>query len=146
VLISVLLIVLILSAISVSIGKYYFLSFTREGYVDFQNNALQYSRNLETFAVHTINREFKFNKQFFPKNQVLLTQPIYIELENGTLHATLIDATNCFNINSLVDYRNKQYTANQEAISGFQKLLRLLKFDDNAIDSLTDQILDWIDA
>ena len=146
VLISVLLIVLILSAISVSIGKYYFLSFTREGYVDFQNNALQYSRNLETFAVHTINKEFKFTKQFFPKNHVLLTQPIYIELENGILHATLVDATNCFNINSLFDYRNEQYTANQEAIAGFQKLLRLLKFDNNAIDSLTDQILDWIDA
>ena len=96
VLISVLLIVLILSAISVSIGQYYFLSFTREGYVDFQNNALQYARNLETYALHEMKKEFKFSKQFFPKNHVLLTQPMYIELENGTLHATLTDATNSF--------------------------------------------------
>ena len=146
VLISVLLIVLILSAISVSIGQYYFLSFTREGYVDFQNNALQYSRNLETYALHEMKKEFKFSKQFFPKNHVLLTQPIYIELENGTLHATLADATNCFNINSLFDYRDQQYTANSEAIAGFHKLLRLLEFDHNAIDSLTDQILDWVDV
>ena len=146
VLISVLLIVLILSAISVSIGKYYFLSFTREGFVDFQNNALQYSRNLETFALNELGKEFKFSKQSFPKNHVLLSQPMAIELEHGTLNATLADATNCFNLNSLFDYRNEQYTTNLEAIAGFQKLLGFLEFDNNDIDSLTDQILDWIDA
>ena len=62
VLISVLLIVLMLSVISVSIGKYYFLSSKREGYVDFQNDAIQYMANVETLAIKEIKKHLRKHK------------------------------------------------------------------------------------
>ena len=146
VLISVLLIVLMLSVISVSIGKYYFLSSKREGYVDFQNDAIQYMANVETLAIKEIKKHFRFNRAHTAKNQTLFTDPIYLELEKGTLQSTLKDASSCFNINALLDFRKEKYILNQKAISAFEGHLKLLDYDASAIDALTDQIIDWIDV
>ena len=144
-LISVLLIVLMLSAISVSVGKYYFLSFKREGYVDFQSNAIQYLGNIETLALKEVKREFELSNEFTAKDNVLFANPLKVEIEKGLLSAELSDASNCFNINALYDHADKKYLLNERSLNGFIKLLSLLEYEENGIASLTDQILDWID-
>ena len=50
VLISVMMIMLILSAIGVSLSQNYFLALKREGYVNFENNAFQYIRAIEVLS------------------------------------------------------------------------------------------------
>ena len=146
VLISVLLIVLMLSAISVSIGKYYFLSFQREGYVDFQSNAIQYIGNIEILALKEVTRELRLSKKYMAKDNILLNNPFGIEIENGLVSAKLSDASDCFNVNSLYDHKDQKYLINTKAVEGFKRLLRILEYEDNVIDSLTDQVLDWIDS
>ena len=146
VLISVLLIVLMLSVISVSIGKYYFLSFKREGYVDFQNDAIQHIQNIEVLSLKELKKQFQQNTSYTSKNLPLFVEPIYVELEKGIVIAQIKDASNCFNINALFEFNGNSFLPNQKAIMGFQNYLKLLDYDNNAIDSLVDQLIDWVDS
>ncbi|MDC0185722.1 type II secretion system protein GspK [Gammaproteobacteria bacterium] len=143
VLISVLLIILMLSVISVSIGKYYFLSFKREGHVDFQNDAIQYIQNIEVLSINEIKKQFMSHTA---RNLPLFSEPISIQLEKGMITAKLKDATSCFNINALMNFNDNLYLPNQRVISGFRKYLKLLDYNDASIDSLIDQVIDWIDT
>ncbi len=145
VLISVLFIVLMLSAIGASMSKTYFLSLKRESFVSFENNAIQYSNNIETLSKQEILKQFRPTRRYTSKSMSLFSDPIRVETENGELIARINDASGCYNINSLVESINKEYIPNTRAILGLKRLFELLDYDDNQVNELIDQMLDWID-
>src|SRR6056300_203296 len=102
VLISVLLIVLLLSSIAMLIGNNYLVAFKRAQYIEFQTVSLNIFRNIESLALKKIDNELKFNSKVLARNNPLLTNDFFFELNQRSVSAKIIDAANCFNINSLV--------------------------------------------
>ena len=145
VLISVLFIVLILSAIGASMSKTYLISIKRESYVDFQSNAIQYINNVETLAKEELKKQFRPVRSYTSKSMPIFANLIRLESESGYIVADIADASTCYNINSVVDFTNQEYMPNDRSIKGLKKLLELLKYDESEINELIDQMIDWID-
>ena len=145
VLISVLFIVLILSAIGASMSKTYLISIKRESYVDFQSNAIQYINNVETLAKEELKKQFRPVRSYTSKSMPIFANLIRLESESGYIVADIADASTCYNINSVVDFANQEYMPNDRSIKGLKKLLELLKYDESEINELIDQMIDWID-
>ena len=99
ILISVLLIVLMLSAISVSLSQNYFLALKREGYVNFESNALQYIRTLEVLSAEEIKKQFTPQRSYTSLSMPFFSQPISVQSDYGLIVAEARDASNCFNLN-----------------------------------------------
>ena len=145
VLISVLFIVLILSAIGASMSNTYLLSIKRETYVSFQSDAIQYIDNVETLAKEEIIKQFSPVRRYTSKSLPMFVNPIRLESESGNIIANIKDASSCYNVNSLVDFTNQEYIPNERSIAGLKKLLELLKYNGSEIDEFIDQMIDWID-
>ena len=146
VLISVMMIMLILSAIGVSLSQNYFLALKRESYVNFENNALQYIGTIEVLSAEEMKKQFTPKRSFTNLTMPFFSEPISAQTDYGTIIANARDASNCFNINSLFLYESQQFVPNDRSIKGFRKLLMLLQYNETEIDPLIDQILDWVDS
>ena len=113
ILISVLLIVLVLSAIAMSIGNNFLLAFKRSVYQDLESNSLELFKNLESISIQKIEEKNRFVAQVLTKDDPLFKETFYFELPNGQLYAQISDASNCLNINSIVSLSNNKYVQNQ---------------------------------
>jgi len=145
VLISVLLIVLLLSSIAVLIGNNYFVSFKRAQYIEFQSVSLNVFRNIESLAIKKLNNELRFNSKLHSKNNPLFTNNFVFEANQGIVTGMIKDASNCFNINSIVVWDKNDYQPNNKNIEIFKRLAELNELDLNLVNEAIDQIIDWID-
>jgi len=145
ILITVLLIVLVLSAIAMSIGNNFLLAFKRSIYQDLQANSFELFKNIESISIQRIEEKNRFGSQALTKDDSLFKDAFYFELPNGQLYAQISDASNCLNINSVVSLSNKNYVQNPKGIAALKKYLMFKEFDERDIDSLIDQMIDWID-
>ena len=146
VLISVLMIVLLLSSVAVIIGNNYFISFKRAQYAEFQTVSLNIFRNIESLAQKKIDNELRFNSKIHAKNNTLFINDFIFELNKGIVTAKITDASNCFNINSIVKKVNNEFKPNDKNIEVFKKLMSFNEVDPNLADEAIDQVIDWIDT
>ena len=102
VLISVLLIVLILSGISVSLGEIFFKSIKRSTYIEFQSTSIQLQRNMESLGIDLIDQNLRYNQGYLTKDDQLLKDEIFFESNGFLIRSRLADTSNCFNLNSLL--------------------------------------------
>ena len=145
VLISILLIVLLLSSVAVLFGNKYFLSLKRAQYIEFQSVSLNIFRNIESLAKDKINKELRFNKKKLTKNNPLISEPMAFNLNGAEIIGKITDSGNCFNINSIVTLDGDQYVENKKTTAAFRKILSLNEIDNNIIEEVIDQTIDWID-
>ena len=145
VLISVLLIILLLSSIAVIIGNNYLISLKRASYLEFQSTSLNIFKNLESLALKKIDIELKFNSNKLARNNPLLNNDLYFETDGGIVTAKISDNSNCFNINALVIKNKKNYIENKKSIDAFRKFMAFHSVDNNVIEEMIDQVIDWID-
>lgn len=145
VLISVLLIVLLLSSIAVMIGNNFLISLKRASYLEFQTNSLNIFRNVESIALKKIDIELRFNANNLNKMNPLLTNDLIFESDKGMIIGKITDSSSCFNINTLVKKSNSNYIENMNATAAFRKIMNLYEVDNNTIEEIIDQIIDWID-
>ena len=145
VLISVLLIVLILSGISVSLGEIFFKSIKRSTYIEFQSTSIQLQRNMESLGIDLIDQNLRYNKGYLTKNDQLLKDEIIFESNGFLIRSKLVDTSNCFNLNSLLISAENNKLPNDRSISVLSNMLLFLNYEDRQIDSLIDQIIDWVD-
>ena len=145
VLISVLLIILLLSSVAVVIGNNYLISLKRATYLEFQSTSLNVFKNLESLALKKIDIELKFNSNKLSRNNPLLNNDLYFETDGGIVTAKISDNSNCFNINALVIKNKKNYIENKKSIDAFRKFMRFQSVDNNLIEEMIDQVIDWID-
>ena len=145
VLISILLIVLLLSAVAITFGNKYLVSLKRAQYIEFQSLSLNAFRNVEAMSLNKIDKFSRFNSSNLTKENPLLTDEIYFEINGATIVGSIDDATNCFNINSLVRADKEDFQENQKSMNVFRELMYLREVDNNLAEEIIDQIIDWID-
>ncbi len=145
VLISILLIVLLLSAVAITFGNKYLVSLKRAQYIEFQSLSLNAFRNVEAMSLNKIDKFSRFNSSNLTKENPLLTNEIYFEINGATIVGSIDDASNCFNINSLVRASKDDYQENKKSMNVFRELMYLAEVDNNVTEEIIDQIIDWID-
>jgi general secretion pathway protein K len=145
VLISILLIVLLLSAVAITFGNKYLVSLKRAQYIEFQSLSLNAFRNVEAMSLNKIDKFSRFNSSNLTKVNPLLTDGIYFEINGATIVGSIHDASNCFNINSLVRAGKEDYQENKKSMNVFRELMYLTEVDNNVAEEIIDQIIDWID-
>ena len=145
VLISILLIVLLLSAVAITFGNKYLVSLKRAQYIEFQSLSLNAFRNVEAMSLNKIDKFSRFNSSNLTKENPLLTDEIYFEINGATIVGSIDDASNCFNINSLVRAGKEDYLENKKSINAFRELMYLAEVDNNVAEEIIDQIIDWVD-
>ena len=72
VLLSVLMVILLLSSIAAFIGNKYFISLKRFAYLEYQTQAINYYRGIESISMKRIKDELEANKEYLPRNHPLL--------------------------------------------------------------------------
>ena len=145
VLISILLVVLLLSAVAVTFGNKYLLSLKRSQYIDFQSLSLNSFRNIESLSYRIIEDEYRFNSKKLSKNNPIINNQIYFNFDNTEIIGNISDASNCFNINSMVLLKDGNYLENTQTTNAFRRLMNSFDIEDNLIEEIIDQIIDWID-
>ena len=145
VLISILLIVLLLSSVAVLFGNKYFLSLKRAQYIEFQTLSLNIFRNMESLAQDKIEKELRFNSNKLTKDNPIINEPMVFNLNGADILGKISDYGNCFNINSIVKLNDSNYVENKNAVAAFRKILSLNEIDNNIIEEVIDQTIDWID-
>tara|TARA_X000001036_G_scaffold254112_1_gene236585 strand:- start:2051 stop:3019 length:969 start_codon:yes stop_codon:yes gene_type:complete len=145
VLISILLIVLLLSSVAVLFGNKYLLSLKRAQYIEFQTLSLNIFRNIESLAQDKIEKELRFNSKKLTKDNPIINEPIVFNINGAEIIGKISDYGNCFNINSIVSLNNDDYIENKKTSAAFKKILSFNEIDNNIIEEVIDQIIDWID-
>ena len=145
VLISILLIVLLLSSVAVLFGNKYFLSLKRAQYIEFQTLSLNILRNMESLAQDKIEKELRFNSNKLTKDNPIINEPMVFNLNGADVLGKISDYGNCFNINSIVKLNDSNYVENKNSVAAFRKILSLNEIDNNIIEEVIDQTIDWID-
>ena len=145
VLISVLMIVLLLSSIAMLLGNKYLLSLKRAQYIEFQSHSLNIFGNVETIMKNKIEEELRFSINKLSKSNRIFKESIFFKIDNSEIVGTISDASGCFNINSLVIFKDDNFIENPKSIAAYSKLLELMEVDNNLISESVDQIIDWID-
>jgi len=145
VLISILLIVLLLSSVAVLFGNKYFLSLKRAQYIEFQTLSLNIFRNMESLAQDKIEKELRFNSNKLTKDNPIINEPMVFNLNGADILGKISDYGNCFNINSIVKLDDSNYVENENSVAAFRKILSLNEIDNNIIEEVIDQTIDWID-
>lgn len=145
VLISILLIVLLLSSIAVLFGNKYFLSLKRAEYIEFQTISINIFRNMEAIVEKAIEKELQFNSNKLSKDNPILNNEYTLNINEAEVISLLRDASNCFNINSLVKESDNNFVENNKSIDAFRRFMKLMDVDNNIIEELIDQVIDWID-
>ena len=145
VLISILLIVLLLSSVAILFGNKYLLSLKRAQYIEFQSLSLNAFRNIEALSKEKIKKELRFNKNKISKNNPLLKESFYYNLNGADIVVRISDASNCLNINSIVLIDNGEFVENKKSTASIKKILSLEEVDNNVIEEIIDQVIDWID-
>jgi len=145
ILITTLLIVMILSIISVQISKNFYISLKREAYLDFKNLSHQMLMSSEKQAIKSLQKNIKPFQSKLTLNDSLLNNKFYFQNDLMVLEVSVLDASNCFNLNSLFKPSGNSYEIRPLYKAWLKRYLKLKQFNEADIESFIDQLVDWVD-
>ncbi|MDG1184890.1 MAG: type II secretion system minor pseudopilin GspK [SAR86 cluster bacterium] len=145
ILITTLLIVMILSIISVQISKNFYISLKREAYLDFKNLSHQMLMSSEKQAIKSLQKNIKSFQSKLTLNDSLLNNKFYFQNDLMILEVSILDASNCFNLNSLFKPSGNSYEIRPLYKAWLKRYLKLKQFNEADIESFIDQLVDWVD-
>ena len=145
ILITTLLIVMILSIISVQISKNFYISLKREAYLDFKNLSHQMLMSSEKQAIKSLRKNIKSFQSKLTLNDSLLNNKFYFQNDLMILEVSVLDASNCFNLNSLFKPSGNSYEIRPLYKAWLKRYLKLKQFNEADIESFIDQLVDWVD-
>ena len=145
ILITTLLIVMILSIISVQISKNFYISLKREAYLDFKNLSHQMLMSSEKQAIKSLQKNIKSFQSKLTLNDSLLNNKFYFQNDLMLLEVSVLDASNCFNLNSLFKPSGNSYEIRPLYKAWLKRYLKLKQFNEADIESFIDQLIDWVD-
>ena len=145
ILITTLLIVMILSIISVQISKNFYISLKREAYLDFKNLSHQMLMSSEKQAIKSLQKNVKPFQSKLTLNDSLLNNKFYFQNDLIVLEVSVLDASNCFNLNSLFKPSGNSYEIRPLYKAWLKRYLKLKQFNEADIESFIDQLVDWVD-
>tara|TARA_Y100000766_G_C18827564_1_gene566309 strand:- start:290 stop:1099 length:810 start_codon:yes stop_codon:yes gene_type:complete len=100
---------------------------------------------MESLAQDKIEKELRFNSNKLTKDNPIINEPMIFNLNGADIVGKISDYGNCFNINSIVTLNDSNYVENKNAAAAFRKILSLNEIDNNVIEEVIDQTIDWID-
>jgi type II secretory pathway component PulK len=100
---------------------------------------------MESLGIDLIDQNLRYNKGYLTKNDQLLKDEIFFESNGFLIRSRLADTSNCFNLNSLLISAENNKLPNDRSISVLSNMLLFLNYEDRQIDTLIDQIIDWVD-
>ena len=145
ILITTLLIVMILSIISMQISKNFYISLKREAYLDFKNLSHQMLMSSEKQAIKSLQKNIKLFQSKLTLNDSLLNNKFYFQNDLMVLEVSVLDASNCFNLNSLFKPSGNSYEIRPLYKAWLKRYLKLKQFNEADIESFIDQLIDWVD-
>ncbi|MDC1415101.1 type II secretion system minor pseudopilin GspK [Gammaproteobacteria bacterium] len=145
ILITTLLIVMILSIISMQISKNFYISLKREAYLDFKNLSHQMLMSSEKQAIKSLQKNVKPFQSKLTLNDSLLNNKFYFQNDLMVLEVSVLDASNCFNLNSLFKPSGNSYEIRPLYKAWLKRYLKLKQFNEADIESFIDQLIDWVD-
>ena len=145
ILITTLLIVMILSIISMQISKNFYISLKREAYLDFKNLSHQMLMSSEQQAIKSLQKNIKSFQSKLTLNDSLLNNKFYFQNDLMILEVSVLDASNCFNLNSLFKPSGNSYEIRPLYKAWLKRYLKLKQFNEADIESFIDQLVDWVD-
>ena len=145
IIITTLLIVMILSIISVQISKIFYISLKREAYLDFKNLSHQMLMSSEKQAIKSLQKNIKSFQSKLTLNDSLLNNKFYFQNDLMVLEVSVLDASNCFNLNSLFKPSGNSYEIRPLYKAWLKRYLKLKQFNEADIESFIDQLVDWVD-
>ena len=145
ILITTLLIVMILSIISMQISKNFYISLKREAYLDFKNLSHQMLMSSEKQAIKSLQKNIKSFQSKLTLNDSLLNNKFYFQNDLMLLEVSVLDASNCFNLNSLFKPSGNSYEIRPLYKAWLKRYLKLKQFNEADIESFIDQLVDWVD-
>ena len=145
IIITTLLIVMILSIISVQISKNFYISLKREAYLDFKNLSHQMLMSSEKQAIKSLQKNIKSFQSKLTLNDSLLNNKFYFQNDLMILEVSVLDASNCFNLNSLFKPSGNSYEIRPLYKAWLKRYLKLKQFNEADIESFIDQLVDWVD-
>ena len=145
ILITTLLIVMILSIISVQISKNFYISLKREAYLDFKNLSHQMLMSSEKQAIKSLQKNIKSFQSKLTLNDSILNNKFYFQNALMVLEVSVLDASNCFNLNSLFKPSGNSYEIRPLYKAWLKRYLKLKQFNEADIESFIDQLVDWVD-
>ena len=146
ILITTLLIVMILSIISMQISKNFYISLKREAYLDFKNLSHQMLMSSEKQAIKSLQKNIKSFQLKLTLNDSLLNNKFYFQNDLMVLEVSVLDASNCFNLNSLFKPSGNSYEIRPLYKAWLKRYLKLKQLNEADIESFIDQLVDWVDS
>ena len=144
-LVVVLLVVALVSIIATDITGNLQREIRRSANIFDYQQAKYYALGAEKFAIAILQQNSKDSPSRDDLAQGWATQGLYFPVEGGDLTGIITDVNSCFNLNSLVEYKEeKGYISNRDSMPQkvYRQLLIILGLEEGLADSLTD----WIDS
>ena len=140
VLLTTLLLMTVMAAITIAIIDDIRFSITRAANVQMAEQLTWYERGGEDYARSWLTT--KLTQKQTGLAQIILQQSgINFPIDGGEILINVRDGQNCFNINQLTIEKTAPQTRKQ-----FSELLKALEFDNLEADTLSASIQDWVDA
>jgi len=147
VLITVLLLVAVMSTIAVALIDDIRFGIRRASNIQASTQATWYAMGSEQLALEALNQTFAASPDKTALDQPWATADSRFPIDGGYIDGKLIDATNCFNLNALVDQDDRgNYTTNEASRLQFTRLLIILGAAESDAEAMASAAADWIDS
>lgn len=146
-LLTVLLMVTVMAAISVAVIDDIRFAIRRTANVNLQAQAHWYAMGAETFARQIINDTPKEALIHALASEDGAASSATFDIDGGWIKAVVSDGANCFNLNSVVTEAERgRYNMRPLGATQYSNLLSALDFSDSEREELSAALVDWIDS
>lgn len=144
-LLAVLLLILIMSLLATQLSQVLFKDLRNSKNVEFNSLSNIYIDFLQSHFQDVFGESITQIKSNLNKSTVSVINNYGIEFQGFQANFEIKDFSNCFNINSLFLERDGTLLINQKTLLFFKELLKVMEFNDTQIDTIADNIIDWVD-
>lgn len=146
-LMTVLLMVTVLSTIAVAMLDDMRFAIRRQANIDTAAQAEWYMLGTEGLAKEVLVKSWQASPGRARLSDPWARAGLRFPVEGGMITGQIADASNCFNVNSLVEHRGQGgYQRRDAGVAAYQALLAALDFDEAESALLADALADWIDS
>ena len=110
-----------------------------------KNLSHQMLMSSEKQAIKSLQKNIKLFQSKLTLNNSLLNNKFYFQNDLMLLEVSVLDASNCFNLNSLFKPSGNSYEIRPLYKAWLKRYLKLKQFNEADIESFIDQLIDWVD-
>ncbi|MFC6197425.1 type II secretion system minor pseudopilin GspK [Ponticaulis profundi] len=143
----VLLLVATLSVLSLAIVQTVTHAYRLSGLSSSRSQALWLAVGVEDFAKVKLQQALQLTEGKLDRRTPGLDEPLVVPVEGGEIRAVISDASNCFNLNSLV--QSEEALSNPDVVDAgafYLAMLEALQIDPTQAREMLAATQDWIDA